>query len=113
MGEGDVTEKHMDKLAPFKVCPKCGKPLHVRHVEEVVEKKDEIVPEEKVSLPAASASTYPVLGNPPNPPVVRVDEAFEEDYYTETYRCSRCGYTWTEQHEDLKDLGHSGAPSDV
>lgn len=100
MEDGDVTEKHMDRLAPLKRCPKCGKSFHVRHTEETVRKTGDVVPEEKVVLPVAEGAVpvYPM-------PTIKVEQAIEEDHYTETYTCSNCGYQWTEEHDKVKDLG--------
>jgi transposase-like protein len=92
----------------FRKCPSCGKRFEVKHTGETVEKKTEVVTEERtVSAPsvmAANSLTLPL--NPSvNPQTVRVAESIEEDDYTEAYKCKHCGYSWTEKHEEVEDLG--------
>lgn len=108
MEDGDVTQKKMDRLEVLKRCPKCGKSFHVRHVEETVEKKENVVPEERVALPVAegAVAVYPI-------PTIKVEEAIEDELYTETYRCSNCGYEWTETHAKTKDLGEIHSPDGI
>jgi len=91
----------------FKKCPNCGKRFEVEHTGESVEKKTEVVTEEK---PISPASLMALASQPPDnpvelPPVARVAEEVEEDDYTETYRCKHCGHVWTEKHALVRDLG--------
>ena len=90
----------------FKKCPSCGKRFEVEHTGETVEKKTDVVTEEKaVSAP----SLMPSISLPDVPvepaPMVMVAEQVEEDDYTETYKCKRCGHVWTEKHAVVEDLG--------
>ncbi|MDA4137353.1 MAG: hypothetical protein OK449_10205 [Thaumarchaeota archaeon] len=93
----------------FKKCPNCGKRFEVEHTGESVERKTEVVTEEKlISTPSMMAPNpmTPVLDTPySNPPTVMVDELIEEDEYTESYKCKHCGHVWTEKHEEVADLG--------
>jgi transposase-like protein len=108
------TDKHMNRPALFKKCPKCGKHFEVKHIEQVVERKDELVKEERTYLsPAGVASAYPIpTAGQDGPAKVEVEEEVEEDYYTDTYRCSHCGYTWTEKREKTRDLGAASGATD-
>ncbi len=107
MEDGHVV-KDLDERTFFKKCPKCGKRFEVRHTSETVEKKQTLIPEEKTYLePAGVAAAYPI----PQPPIraeAEVEEDIEEDTYTETYRCVRCGNTWTETREKVRDIGGVG-----
>ena len=102
----------------FKKCPNCGKRFEVEHTVESVEKKTDVVTEEKLisnpSMMAANPMT-PLLDTPlSNPPTVMVTERIEEDVYTETYKCKHCGHVWTEKHEEVEDLGQvKGAGADL
>jgi uncharacterized Zn finger protein len=93
----------------FKKCPNCGKRFEVEHTGESVERKTEVVTEEKlISNPSMMAPNpmTPLLDTPySNPPAVMVDELLEEDEYTESYKCKHCGHVWTEKHEEVEDLG--------
>jgi DNA-directed RNA polymerase subunit RPC12/RpoP len=92
----------------FKKCPNCGKRFEVEHTGESVERKSEVVMEEKVISPASllASPQSPMLGpSVQSPPPVRVAESIEEDEYTETYKCKHCGHVWTEKHDEVEDLG--------
>lgn len=93
----------------FKKCPNCGKRFEVERTGKSVEKKTELVEEEKTISPQAVVASYSrfPIGTPPmnEAPHVMVDELIEEDEYTETYKCKHCGHVWTEKHEVVKDLG--------
>jgi transposase-like protein len=93
----------------FKKCPNCGKRFEVEHTGESVERKKEVVTEEKlISSPSMMVSNpmTPMLDTPmSNPPTVMVTELIEEDEYTESYKCKHCGHVWTEKHEEVEDLG--------
>jgi len=97
----------------------CGRRFEVEHTGESVEKKTDVVMEEKVisppSIMATNSLTPLPLPNPPaaNLPVVMVPELIEEDDYTETYKCKHCGHVWTEKREVVEDLGQAkGAVTD-
>lgn len=101
----------------LKRCPSCGKRFEVEHTGESVEKKSEIVTEEKLISPStlmAENPMTPLLNTPESvPPSVMVAELIEEDEYTETYKCKHCGHVWTEKHEEVEDLGQvKGAGAD-
>ena len=95
----------------FKKCPSCGKRFEVEHTGESVEKKVDIVDEEKIvssgSVTGSYANGIPT-GPAPNLPTAMVAESIEEDDYTETYKCKHCGYVWTEKHAVVADLGEVG-----
>jgi DNA-directed RNA polymerase subunit RPC12/RpoP len=101
----------------FKKCPNCGKRFEVEHTGESVEKKTEVVTEERLITPPSmivANSMTPLLNTPiSNPPTVKVAELIEEDEYTEAYKCKHCGHVWTEKHEEVEDLGQvKGAGAD-
>lgn len=101
----------MNERALFKKCPKCGKRFEVKHVGETVERKQELVPETKSYLtPSGMASAYPIPT--PGASTFKVEEAIEEDTFTETYTCAHCGNVWTEMSEKTKDLGETKADED-
>jgi predicted RNA-binding Zn-ribbon protein involved in translation (DUF1610 family) len=112
MTRSEVEAKQMNDRALFKKCPNCGKRFEVRHVAEKVEKKQEVIPEQKTLLmPSGIGVAYPLP--PPTEssvPKINVEEAMEEDDYAETYTCTHCGYQWTETSEKTKDLGETKAP---
>lgn len=90
----------------FKKCPMCGKRFEVEHTGESVEKKTDVVTEEKpVPTPSLMAPvSLPDIPVKP-PPTVTVAEQIEEDDYTETYKCRHCGHVWTEERSVVEDLG--------
>ena len=101
----------------FKKCPNCGKRFEVEHTVETVEKKEELLPEERTVFPVAGiASAYPIpVAEPPGLTTkVKEEEIVEDDIYTETYKCKHCGHVWTEQREKIKHLGDiEGVEGDI
>jgi DNA-directed RNA polymerase subunit RPC12/RpoP len=90
----------------FKKCPSCGRRFEVERTGESVDKKTDVVTEEK---PLSPPSLIPPVSLPDipvePPPTVVVAEEIEEDDYTETYKCKHCGHVWTEEHAIVEDLG--------
>ncbi len=98
----------------FKKCPMCGKRFEIEHTGERVEKRTDVVVEEKpVPTPSLMArATLPDIPAKP-PPTVMVAEEIGEYDYTETYRCRHCDHVWTEKHSVVEDLGEAkGAGSE-
>jgi len=89
----------------FKKCPNCGKRFEVERTGKSVEKKTEVVEEEKTISPPSVVASYSRISPMQEAPHVMVDVLIEEDEYTETYKCKHCGHVWTEKHEVVEDLG--------
>jgi C4-type Zn-finger protein len=94
----------------FMKCPSCGKRFEVHKTgEAVVDKEEEIV----VVREPQTAMTEEMPRNsfdagalPPEsliPPPKTVPVAAEKTVVEETYKCTHCGYTWTEDKETLKN----------
>jgi predicted RNA-binding Zn-ribbon protein involved in translation (DUF1610 family) len=102
----ETTPTHMP--VRFRKCPNCGTRFEMERTAESVEKKEDLVPEEKTVLPVAGvAGSYPVHVVDPAAMTenVTVDEVVEEDVYTERYRCKHCGHVWTERFEKVRHVG--------
>ncbi|MDA4122863.1 MAG: hypothetical protein OK456_06770 [Thaumarchaeota archaeon] len=115
----------------FKKCPSCGRRFEVKHIGEKLEKTEDRTEtiqtaealSDPVSPPAdwtpqsetyssrrsdiANADTIEVEPGQANASFAmgKEDIVIREDTYQETYRCSHCGYQWTEEHVKDKTLG--------
>jgi ribosomal protein L37AE/L43A len=101
----------------LKTCPKCGKRFEIERVSETVTKDDTALPEEK-STTSLGGRGVAYAGLPATTSVssgkVDIDEVYEKDDYTDTYKCKHCGNTWTETREKMKDLGRiEGSGHDI
>jgi len=111
----------------FKKCPSCGRRFEVKHTGEVLLKSEKQT-ETIQTAHALSSPTNPYLGSgydqdrgevadstidiqPGNASVATGTEevTVEEDTYQESYKCSHCGYEWTEDRVKDKALGPSGS----
>jgi DNA-directed RNA polymerase subunit RPC12/RpoP len=95
----------------WKKCPKCGKRFEVKRIGERVTEEDEVVTIVKPQLMMSDTlpRDIPVsLGDieselPPDNETVPAEKIITDD----TYTCSNCGFTWTEEDEEFKDdKGH-------
>ena len=115
----------------FKKCPSCGRRFEVKHTGETLE-KTEIKTETITRADALSRPTDPLS----NPGYVTERESLsrsdhidiapggaggtvggvavgteevevEEKTFLEAYKCSHCGYSWTEERVKDKELGQN------
>lgn len=96
----------------LKTCPKCGRRFEVERVGKTVTKDDANLPEEKsaVELSESGVTSGPPAVTSVEMEDVPYDKVFEDDTYSDTYKCKHCGNTWIETHEKVRDLGHVEGP---
>jgi predicted RNA-binding Zn-ribbon protein involved in translation (DUF1610 family) len=103
----------------LKKCPNCGKRFEVERVAESESAKEEdVLSETAVSESrdaVGPASPISVTENMQLPTSSGAHLDVEvEDEKIESFKCKHCGYTWTEKHEKMNDLGQvKGAGPDL
>lgn len=99
----------------FKRCPSCGRRFEVKHIgEKLVNSEvdaERVVTSVPLSSPTApygsgyteerddiaASDNIDVEPGAMSSAIGKTELDIEEDTYEETYRCSHCGYQWTEE----------------